>query len=172
MRTSRLLVGLLALPVAAVASTLIPHTLAQRAAESDRVALVQVLSQKVEPASGSTPMKTLTRVAIGRELKGTGPQEFTIVQIGGVAGTQSVRIPGDAAFDLGETAVVFVRCRLAVDRCHLVALGEGKLELKGQKLLVHDLFTGGWRQLTVDEVAAEITTRPVPTTPNPGTVTP
>lgn len=174
MRTSRLLVGLLALPFVAVASTLVPHTLAQRAAESDRVALVQVLSQKVEPASGSTPMKTFTRVAIGRDLKGKGPQELTIVQIGGVAGTQSMRIPGDAFFDLGETAVVFLRCRLAVDRCHLVALGEGKLELKGSKLLAHDLFTGGWRQLTVDELANEIapnTAPTIPTMPTTGGVT-
>lgn len=173
MRTHRLLAGLLAMPVVALASTLIPHTLAQRAEASDRVALVQVVSRTVQPAEGSTPMKTLTRVVVGRDLKGRGPQEFTIVQMGGVFGAERMQIPGDASFELGETAVAFVRCRLAADRCHLVGLGEGKLELKGDKVYAHDLINGGWRVLTMDALAREISTpvKTVPGAPATGGVT-
>lgn len=170
MRTFRLLTGLLAVSAVSLASTLVPHTLAQRADWSDRVALVQVVSQSVQPAEGRTPMKTLTRVLVGRDLKGGGPQELTIVQLGGVLGPERVQLPGDAAFGVGETAVVFLRCRLAADRCHLVALSEGKLELKGQKFLAKDLVNGGWLQLTLEELAREVTRPVVPAVPgNPGT---
>ena len=167
MRTHRLLAGMLAMPVVALASTLIPHTLAQRAEASDRVVLVQVLSRTVQPAEGATPMKTLTRVVVGRELKGRGPQEFTIVQLGGIYGVENTQLPGDASFEIGETAVAFVRCRLAADRCHLVGLGEGKLELKGEKVYAHDLINGGWRVLTLDQLSREIATpsRTVPENP-------
>lgn len=173
MRTHRLLAGLLAMPVVALASTLIPHTLAQRAEASDRVVLVQVLSRTVQPADGATPMKTLTRVVVGRELKGRGPGEFTIVQLGGVHGVERVQIPGDATFEVGETAVAFVRCRLAADRCHLVGLGEGKLELKGEKIYAKDLVNGGWRVLTLDQLSRELAepARTVPANPKPGGVT-
>lgn len=167
-----MLVGLLAFPVVALASTILPHTLAQRAELADRVALVQVLSQQTVPGTGKTPMKTLTRVAVGRDLKGRGPEELTIVQLGGVNGPERVQIPGDASFGPGETAVVFLKCKLAADRCHLVALGEGKLELKGDTLLARDLFTGAWRQLTLDQLSVEIASGGAPVvSPKPGGVT-
>ena len=121
MRPLPVLAGLLVLPSLAVATSLIPHTLLQRAEQSDRVVLVQVLSQRVEETKGAEfPLKTLTRVVVGQDLRGSGPAELTIVQLGGSLGLQTMEIPGDAKFHMGETAVVFLRCRLAVDRCHLV----------------------------------------------------
>ena len=87
MRPLPVLAGLLVLPSLAVATSLIPHTLLQRAEQADRVVLVQVLSQKVEETKGAEiPLKTLTKVAVGQDLRGTGPSELTIVQLGGNLG--------------------------------------------------------------------------------------
>ena len=162
MRPLPVLAGLLALPTLALATTLIPHTLLQRAEQSDRVVLVQVLSQKVEETKGADfPLKTLTRVVVGRELRGSGPAELTIVQLGGTRGLETVEVPGDAKFHPGETAVVFLRCRLAVDRCHLVAMGQGKLEMAGEEVFVQDLFTGKWARRTLASIVAELGPVPV-----------
>lgn len=162
MRPLPVLAGLLALPTLALATTLVPHTLLQRAEQSDRVALVQVLSQTVEETKGATiPLKTLTRVAVGQDFRGAGPAEVTIVQLGGTLGPQSLEVPGDAKFHVGETAVVFLRCRLAVDRCHLVAMGAGKLEVAGEEVFVQDLFTGKWGRRTVAALMAELSGQPV-----------
>ncbi len=157
MRPLPVLAGLLALPTLALATTLIPHTLLQRAEQSDRVVLVQVLSQSLEETPGATiPLKTLTHVVVGRDLRGSGPAELTIVQLGGARGLENTEVPGDAKFHLGETAVVFLRCRLAVDRCHLVAMGEGKLEMAGDEVFVRDLFSGKWARRTLASLVAEL----------------
>lgn len=157
MRSFRPLLALLAVPTLAVATTLIPHTLLQRAENSDRVALVQVLSQRVEETPGAAvPIKTFTRVAVGTDFKGQGPGEFTIVQVGGTVGPNAMVVPGDARFTVGETAVVFVRCRLAPERCHLVAAGAGKLDVAGEEVFVQDLFSGKWSRRTLSALAAEL----------------
>lgn len=161
MRPLFALAGLLALPTVAIATSLVPHTLLQRAEQSDRIVLVQVLSQRVEETPGATiPLKTYTRVAVGQDLRGSGPAELTIVQLGGTLGLQSMEVPGDARFHLGETAVVFLRCKLAVDRCHLVALGAGKLDVDGEQVLVPDLFTGKWSRRPLRALAAELAGQP------------
>ncbi len=147
----------LALPAVALATSLIPHTLLQRAEESDRVAIVQVLSQRVEETNGAKiQMKTLTQIAIGHDIRGTGPNEVTIVQLGGKLGSTSMEVPGDAQFHIGETAIVFLRCRLAAERCHLVAMGEGKLEVAGDEVFVRDLFTGQWARRSVRTLMSEL----------------
>jgi hypothetical protein len=155
MRPSQLFA--LVLPALALGTTLIPHTLLQRAEQADRVALVQVLSQRVEETAGApVSIKTYTRVAVGDDFRGTGPSEVTIVQLGGTIGPKSIEVPGDAHFTVGETAVVFLRCRLAVDRCHLVAMDAGKLEVSGDQVFIRDLFTGTWTVKRLAELAAEL----------------
>jgi hypothetical protein len=161
MRPLPVVAGLLALPTLALASSLVPHTLQQRAEQSDRVALVQVLSQRVEETQDvAVPLKTYTRVLVGRDLRGAGPQELTIVQLGGAVGTRTLTVPGDAHFTVGETAVVFLRCRLAADRCHLVALGAGKLDVAGEDVFVQDLFTGKWGKKALTALAGELSGQP------------
>ncbi|MFO0597675.1 MAG: hypothetical protein U0228_20380 [Myxococcaceae bacterium] len=145
------------LPILAIATTLVPHTLRERAQQSDRVALVQVLSQRTERTADATfPLKTYTTVAVGTDLRGTGPAQLTIVQIGGSDGALTQIIPGDAQFRVGETAVVFVTCKLGPDRCHLVALGAGKLDVQGDTVFVPDLHTGAWSKKTLKELTAEV----------------
>jgi hypothetical protein len=159
---------LLALPTLALASTIVPHTLLQRAEQSDRVALVQVISQTLEETPGGQfPLKTVTRVVVGQNIRGTGPTELNIVQLGGRRGLETMEIPGDAKFHLGETAIVFIRCRLAADRCHLVALGQGKLETAGEEVFVQDLFSGKWSKRTIASVVAELSPAVAPAVTTP-----
>lgn len=157
MRTSSKVAVLLAFPCVALATTIIPHTLRQRADESDRVALVQVIDQHVEKTDNPVmPLKTFTRVLIGQNLRGAGPEEVTLVQIGGRLGELQIEIPGDAHFEIGETAVIFMRCRASPDRCHLVELGEGKLHVSGNEAMVKDLFTQKWSRRTIESLAKEL----------------
>ena len=173
MRPNPVLVGLLALPTLAVATTLVPHTLLQRAEQSDRVVLVQVLSERVEETKGATiPLKTLTRVVVGQDLRGSGPSELTVVQLGGNRGLETMEIPGDAKFHVGETAVLFLRCRLAVDRCHLVAMAQGKLDVAGNEVFVQDLFTGKWARRTLSSLVSELAAPAAPIVPAPSPVLP
>jgi hypothetical protein len=131
----------LLVPSLALASSLSPHTLEQRAERSDRVALVQVLSSEVIAEHGDPRrLKTLTHVVVGRDVKGQGAAALTIVQLGGERDGWSMHLPGDAQFSVGETALVFLRCSTE-SRCTLVGLGEGKLRLAGDGVVVHDLFT-------------------------------
>ena len=163
MRPSRLLAGLLVVPALALATSLVPHTLLQRAEQADRVALIQVIAQTVEETPGAeVRLKTLTRVVVGQDVRGHGPAELTIVQIGGKRGLTSMEIPGDAKFHVGETALVFIRCRLAADRCPLVAMGQGKLETAGEDVFVQDLFTGKWARRTIASVVAELSPSQAP----------
>jgi hypothetical protein len=172
MRTPHLAAALLALPTLALASSIVPHTLLQRAEQSDRVALVQVISQTLEETPGGPfPLKTVTRVVVGQDVRGTGPMELNIVQLGGKRGLEAMEIPGDAKFHLGETAIVFLRCRLAADRCHLVALGQGKLETAGEEAFVQDLFTGKWARRSIASIVAELSP-PAPVQPVKPVVTP
>lgn len=173
MRLPRLLTGLLLCPLVALGTTIIPHTVAQRAQSADRVVLAQVVGQTVEDvaAGNVVPFKTITSVVVGDELKGSGPRELKIVQLGGRRGAEVIEVPGDARFHLGETVVLFLQCKVAVDRCHLVAMGAGKLDVVGEHVLVQDLRTGEWARRPYAELAAELRAlRPAPAAP-PGKVT-
>ncbi len=155
----RLLVSsVLGLASVALASTVVPHSLRERAARSDRVAVVKVLRQWSQ--NDGTPkhprLKTYTRVAVGSDVKGAGPREVTIVQLGGRDGPWELHVPGDAAFTVGETAVVFLRCATP-ERCLLVALGEGRLPVTGGEVTYRDLFTGTVRQQPLSALVAELT---------------
>jgi hypothetical protein len=155
-------------PVVALATTIVPHSLVDRAREADRVALVQVLESRavVEGDAERGAIKTLTRLLIGQDVKGTGPREVTVVQIGGQVGARALRIPGDAAFVVGETALVFLKCR-SPERCALVALGEGRLSVVGEGVVYRDLFSGQWVHRPLLDVLRELSTLVPPASPVP-----
>jgi len=143
-------------PLWGLASTLIPHTLEDRLKESDRVAVVQVLSRRTIAENGDPArLKTLTELVVGRDVKGGGEQRLTLVQLGGTLGLNETRIAGDATFAPGETAVVFLKCRAAT-RCTLVALGEGKVPVVGGDALVHDMFKDRWSRLKLDDLVLRL----------------
>lgn len=161
----------LLVPAVAVASTIIPHSLRDRAAKSDRVAVARVLEQHVvdEGTVDRPKLKTHTRLAVSQDVRGTGPREVTVVQLGGKQGPWDSRIPGDASFVVGETALVFLSCPVA-DRCYLVALGEGRLSIVGEDLVYRDLLAERWVKRPLKQVVQELAPPAVvPTTPRRST---
>lgn len=119
------------LAVSAHAATVVPLSLEDRARAADRVVVARVVWQRVEEQqSERIPLKTLTGLQVERDIRGSGPREVAVVQLGGRHGLLSVEIPGDASFAVGERAVVFLRCTKAATRCHVVGLGQGKLAIK------------------------------------------
>jgi hypothetical protein len=156
MRTRSHLLALLLCPVLALATTIVPHTLADRARDSDRVVLVQVLSRRtsVDPAD-PRKMKTLTEVVVGQDVRGKGPERLTVVQLGGRNGGWEQKVPGDATFSVGETAVLFLKC-IAPERCALVAFGAGKIQVAGGDALYQDLFSGKWVRRPLPDLIAEL----------------
>ncbi len=134
--------SLLALfPAVVLAASITPHTLAQRAAEADRIALVQVLSREtILEHNDPRRMRTISRLAIADSFKGEGPMFVDLVQMGGKSGLYEAHIPGDAQLEVGATAVVFLKC-IQPSVCSLVALGAGALRMVDGQVLVPDLFT-------------------------------
>ena len=131
--------------------------------ESDRVALVQVLSQRVEETKGATiPLKTYTRVA-----GGAGPSRHRPLGADHRAARRHPRPPDDGGARRREVprrrdrGASSCRCRLAVERCHLVAMGAGKLDVDGSKVFVQDLFTGKWARRTLASIARARARAPV-----------
>lgn len=146
---------------AAVASTIIPHTLADRAQISDRVVLAQVLGSRVEMRAGDPrSMRTVVTVAVGKDVKGRGESYLTVTQIGGDLDGWSIHIPGDAELRTGEVALLFLTCGRSTADCGLVALGEGKIAVDGDVAIVHDLFTKTWARRPLKDVIAEVQAAP------------
>ncbi len=132
---------LLFFPVVALATSISPHSLADRAREADRVVLAQVVATQTVLENGDPKrMKTFTDVVIGDSYKGEGPDHLQVVQLGGKSGLWEAHIPGDAQLDVGETALLFLKCSQPT-RCYLVALGAGALRMVDGQLLVEDLAT-------------------------------
>jgi hypothetical protein len=163
MRGPVLLLALLA-PLTSLASTVLPHSLEERARRSQRVAVVQVLERWTELQADGHALKTFTRVLVGQDVRGGGPRELVIVQLGGVFGPRRVQVAGDADFAVGETALVFLACARP-DRCTLVGLGEGKLALDGSAVAYRELSTGRWLRRPVQDVLDELTPRPASAPP-------
>lgn len=125
-----------------LATTWAPHTLEDRVRLADRVVLAQVLrSQTVAEGGDPRRLKTFTELAVGEQYKGLGPLELTVVQLGGELGLVSERIPGDARFEAGEVAVIFLRCG-GTSRCHLVGLEAGVAPVSAGDAFVLDVNTG------------------------------
>jgi hypothetical protein len=147
---------LLVVPAVALATSIIPHSLAERAREADRVVLVQVLSSQTVVENGDPRrMKTFTDLVVGQSFKGEGPQRIQLVQLGGKSGLWESHVPGDAQLEVGETALVFLRCSQP-NRCALVAFGAGALRMVEGQLLVPDLGTQTFRRQTLAQVVAQL----------------
>jgi hypothetical protein len=149
-------VPLLVFPTVALATSIAVHSLADRAQEAQRVVLVQVTSTQTVLEDGDPRrMKTVTEVTVGQSFKGEGPAHLQVIQLGGKSGLWESHIPGDAVFEPGETALVFLRCSQPT-RCYLVALGAGALRMVDGQLLVPDLRTGLYSKQPLAAVVAQL----------------
>lgn len=126
-------------PSLALGTSWVPHSLGDRVRLADRVVLAQVLRiETVAEGHDARRLKTVTTVTIAADYKGHGPQTVQVVQLGGRSGAVDARIPGDASFSLGERTVLFLRCATP-ERCALVGLGIGKVELSGDEAFVKEV---------------------------------
>lgn len=135
--------GLVAVPVTALATSVLIHTDKERAMAADRVAVVEVVSRRtVTDERDPRRFTTQTTLQIVENVRGTGPSTVTLIQLGGKRGDQLVQIAGDPEFAPNERAVVFLNCPNAPDRCYLVAMGEGKLPIVDvDRVVLHDMRT-------------------------------
>lgn len=148
-------------PLVALASSVIPHTLAQRALASDRVVIAEVTERKVvaDPADPRR-IKTHVQLSVRENVRGSGPDQVTIVQLGGTVGNTQYLVPGDATFAPGERALVFMHC-VSSDRCYLVALRDGKLPIVDRDfVVVRDMMTDESTRRPLKEVVAELRALP------------
>lgn len=145
--------------LAAVISTclslsIVPHSIEERVAESDVVALVRVDTLRNE-RSEKFP-KTVARVTVFEMLKGAPSKEIDIVQIGAVLDGVDTRIPGDAQLVLGEKALVFLKCNGAKNRCGLVAFEFGKMDVRGDTVRFRDVGAIESQQMPLKDMMARI----------------
>lgn len=106
--TLALLAALLG-PVRADATSAILVSEVEQAEMSTAVVVATVVSQRpsVHPQYGR-PM-TLTTLDIERTLVGKAPAQVEIHQMGGERDGQTLHVPGDARWEIGERAVVYLR---------------------------------------------------------------
>jgi len=145
------------IPCAALASSHVARSLAERAKDADRVVLAQVIDSSVRVPGGDVrQMTTVTTLAVREHYKGAPAERLEVVQLGGTYGLWETRFAGDAVFDPGETVLVFLRCRdpSVPQRCNLVDLGAGKLrvEFQGARQAVDDRGRQRALESIVDEV--------------------
>ncbi len=147
-----------ALASGALASSVVPRTLAERVQQADRVVLAQVVGQRT--VNRGTPAKpwllTYTRVVVGEQLKGQGPLELEVAQVGGRWGLWEQHVTDDARFEVGETAVLLLKCPAGVDACRLLGLADSKLSVSGGDAFVRDMFTGQWNRRPLGELLTEL----------------
>jgi hypothetical protein len=142
-------------PLVGLATSMLPHTLAQRAQASDRVVVAEVIERRTVMEGGER-FHTETRLKVLDDVRNTGPSELTLLQLGGTSGARTVHVPGDADFAVGERALVFLACR-EPSRCVLVSMGEGKQPVvDGAFVIVHDMFTGAFTRRPLAQVIAEL----------------
>lgn len=102
------LTGVSAAP-AASATVAVELSREQLAADADLVVRVTVLDQRSAWNADNTAILTWTRLRVSEYLKGAGPAELTLRQIGGEAEGLAQYVPGDPRLAQGAEAVLFLR---------------------------------------------------------------
>jgi hypothetical protein len=154
-----LLVASLLLPTFSWATSVIERSVGERARMADLVVLAQVLESRTIVQQGDPRrMLTVTKVVVGESYKGAAPSQLEVVQLGGRHGLWEARIPGDATFEKGETAILLLRCRdpRESNRCNLLVLGEGKILVEGGEAQLRSISSGKLARRPVAAVIEEI----------------
>lgn len=133
------LLAALALPAAALATTVLPVPRAELLARADTVVRARVGAQTALRSERSGRILTRSRLAVLETFKGAARPELELEQIGGALEGARLVVPGDARLAPGEEVVVFLRC---AERCRLLGLGLGKYAIRrtpeGLRLAVRD----------------------------------
>ncbi len=164
----------MAFATGALASTVVPRTLEERVQRADRVVLAQVVSQRT--VNQGTPERpqlfTLSHVVVGDAVKGAGPAELDVVQLGGRWGLWEQHVSDDAQLGVGETALLLLTCpRSTPGTCRLAGLADAKLTVSGDQVFVRDMFTGAFSRQSLaallPRLRAAAAAPPSPASPAP-----
>jgi hypothetical protein len=141
----------------ALASSMVPRSLDDRARMADRVVFAQVVSSRTENQGTAEKPKLVTyhHVLIGQDVRGSGPAELDILQLGGKWGPWEQHVTEDARFVTGETAVLLLKC-LPQGACRLAGLADAKLTVNGDDVFVRDMFTDSWSKQKVAALLAHL----------------
>lgn len=101
--------ALVAAPGAAEATVAVELPRPQLIADADLVVRVTVLDHRSAWDADNTAIRTWTRLRVAEYLKGSGPSELTVRQIGGEADGLAQYVPGDPRLREGAELVVFLR---------------------------------------------------------------
>lgn len=126
----------------ALASTVVPLSLAGLTARSDRVIEGRVISVRYAKGPVLSPVVTFTTIRVTRDLAGSGAQSVVVHQLGGLRRGLRSRVVGDPIFHVGEDVVLFLRREPGQSRYVLTALGQATFRIEvvhGRKLAVRDL---------------------------------
>jgi hypothetical protein len=130
---------------AALASSVVPRSLDERAQAADRVVFAQVVSSRTENHGTADRPKLLSfhTIVVGQDVRGTGPSELVVVQLGGSFGPWEQHVSDDARFVVGETALLLLKCS-PKGVCRLAGLADAKLSVNGDDVFIRDMFSGEW----------------------------
>jgi hypothetical protein len=92
----------------AEAATVLAMTVEELAAGSDRVVRARVVSQRTEFDPGQGFVYRITTLEVLEDLRGEGPGEVVVRQLGGEAAGRGLLIDGDADLREGEEVVLFL----------------------------------------------------------------
>lgn len=90
-------------------TTVIPMSIEELTAKSTDVVRVQVISSHSEWNAQHTTIWTTTRFRVLSALKGSAPQQIEVVRPGGNAGGYTMKVGGVRAWQVGETAYLFLQ---------------------------------------------------------------
>lgn len=141
---------------------MVPRSLDDRARMADRVVFAQVVSSRTENQGTAEKPRLVSyhHVVVGQDIRGAGPAELDIVQIGGKWGLWEQHVSEDAIFAPGETAVMLLNCRPA-GGCRLAGLADAKLSVKGDDVFIRDMHTGEWSKQKVAPLLAHLKQLPL-----------
>ncbi|MEZ4390073.1 MAG: hypothetical protein R3A48_03165 [Polyangiales bacterium] len=104
-----LALAVLSAPASADATVAVELPRAQLVSDADLVVRVTVLDHRSAWDADNTAIRTWTRLRVTEYLKGSGPSELTVRQIGGEAEGLAQYVPGDPRLREGADLVVFLR---------------------------------------------------------------
>jgi hypothetical protein len=145
----------------ALASSWVPRSLDERAQMADRVVFAQVISSRTENQGTIEKPRLVSyhHVLVGQDVRGAGPAEFDVMQLGGKWGPWEQHVTEDAKFEVGETALLLLKC-VPSGACRLLGLADSKLSVKGDDIFVRDMFTGDWSKQKVASLVDHLTHLP------------
>lgn len=154
-----LVVALLLWPLVSSASSRPRLSLAELTRRSDRVVLAEVGGTEVFDRAR---LLLVTHLQVREELKGRGPSRVELLHLGQGPDGRTARVPGDAAYERGERAIMFLRCpdRANPDTCALFGLWQGKLNLvqraDGAQAVEWSSAPGRHETLTLEDVKRRV----------------